>query len=264
LLGGLTDASSDLLCRYGGDEFAICTTRSETDARALAARIEDQVAVPVDIRGDHRRLTVSVGVAGGRRVEHRTTHASATVEDLISLASRDSTVVKKAKSATAVVATAGTGGRTAPRRWRRLALAAAAAAASFTLGVVEGAPVLHGLRALVRGPERAAPHVALPPHLSAPARSTADPHPAPRSAPAAAVPGYAVSIGIFRTGPEAIHVMHQVRSKGYVVYVVPLGAEFEVATSRLRFLIATGVAGALEILGFPARAVALGTNGEAK
>ncbi len=295
LLGSLTDPSTDLLCRYGGDEFAVATTRGEEGVRALAARIEDRVAVPVEMNGELGRLTVSVGVAGGRRVGRRwATHVPATVEDLIAAASRESTAVKKAKStiaaapaATAPVIEASVGheaqlraeetqvggpvapapARSAARGWRRAALGAAAVAASFTLGVVEGAPVLHQLGVLIRGRERAVPHVALAPHVSAPAPSPAAPPPAPPPAPAVArprlrAPGYAVSIGTFPTDPEATRVMHLVRSKGYVVYVVPRGPAFEVATSRLRFLIATGVADALEVLGYPAHRVALGTDGQ--
>ncbi len=98
LLGSVTDPATDLLCRYGGDEFAIATTRQEDDVRTLVERIQDTAVLPVEIRGTHSHVTVSVGVAGGRRVEGRKqTHAPATVEDLITLASRASTAIKEAK-----------------------------------------------------------------------------------------------------------------------------------------------------------------------
>jgi diguanylate cyclase (GGDEF)-like protein len=281
LLCDLIDPSADLLCRYGGDEFVIATTRRADDVRAFAARIQGQVAVPVDMNGDPRRLTVSVGVAGGRRAEgRRATHVSATVEDLIGLASRESTAVKKAKSTIAAAAVgtplpteavplvAPARARSTPTRWHRIMLGAVAAAASFALGVAESASVLHRLGALA--PRHEQPASALPPPAFAPARrpdalrkqegkiarasvnvehSVAEPH--------MPVPGYVVSIGTFATGLQATRTMRFVRSKGYVVFVVPRGAEFEVATSRLGRLVAIGVADALEDLGFPAHPVLL-------
>lgn len=98
LLQQCTDPMTDLLCRYGGDEFAIATTRPDADARALAARIQDVVRVPV--AGTDRRVTVSVGYAGGRRHDDREPgHAAATVDDLLALASRASTAAKASAGA---------------------------------------------------------------------------------------------------------------------------------------------------------------------
>ncbi len=97
LLGTLVDVSTDLLCRYAGDEFAIATTRPESDARALARRIQETVSLPVEIADATRYVTVSVGFAGGRRIEGRTaSHIAATVDDLLTLASRASTAAKEA------------------------------------------------------------------------------------------------------------------------------------------------------------------------
>lgn len=94
------DPTTDLLCRYGGDEFAIATIRSEEEARVLASRIEDVVVVPVGEAG--RPVTVSVGYAGGRRHEEREpNHAPATVDDLLALASRASTFAKASAAAAA-------------------------------------------------------------------------------------------------------------------------------------------------------------------
>jgi diguanylate cyclase (GGDEF)-like protein len=93
LLRRCTDPMTDLLCRYGGDEFAIATTRADDDARALAARIQEVVQVPV--AEQDRRVTVSVGYAGGRRHEDRGPgHPPSTVDDLLTLASRASTAAK--------------------------------------------------------------------------------------------------------------------------------------------------------------------------
>jgi IMP dehydrogenase len=96
LLGSIIASSTDLLCRYGGDEFAIASTRREDEARALAGHIQETILLPVEIGGINRRVTVSVGFAGGRRVEGRApAHIAATVEDLLTLASRASTATKE-------------------------------------------------------------------------------------------------------------------------------------------------------------------------
>ena len=87
------DPMTDLLCRYGGDEFAIATTRTHEEAHVLAGRIREVVQVPVN--DTDRRVTLSVGYAGGRRREEREPgHAAATVDDLLALASRASTAAK--------------------------------------------------------------------------------------------------------------------------------------------------------------------------
>lgn len=100
LLGGLVDPGMDLLCRYGGDEFAVATTRHEADARTLMQRIQDVVVLPVNAGAAARHVTVSVGIAGGRRAEGRKrAHIAATVDDLVTLASRASTAAKDAKRA---------------------------------------------------------------------------------------------------------------------------------------------------------------------
>jgi diguanylate cyclase (GGDEF)-like protein len=100
LLGGLVDANTDLLCRYGGDEFAIATTRNEPGARELLQRIQHVVVLPIALGKEALQVTASVGMAGGRRAEGRKrAHIAATVDDLIILASRASTAVKDAKRA---------------------------------------------------------------------------------------------------------------------------------------------------------------------
>ena len=96
LLSAALDPSTDFICRYGGDEFAIATTRRVEDATALAQRLRETVNLPVEIEGRQERVTASVGFAGGRRVEPRTAaHIAATVDDLLTLASRGSTLAKE-------------------------------------------------------------------------------------------------------------------------------------------------------------------------
>jgi IMP dehydrogenase len=108
LLGGLVDPQTDLLCRYGGDEFAIATTRQGAEARELMKRIQEVVVLPVDIGQESRQVTVSVGIAGGRRTEGRKrAHIAATVEDLLTLASHASTAAKETKRAAEPVARPG-------------------------------------------------------------------------------------------------------------------------------------------------------------
>ncbi|HET7263284.1 MAG TPA: GGDEF domain-containing protein [bacterium] len=98
LLGGLVRDRTDMLCRYGGDEFAIATTRREPEARELAERIQAAVVLPTDLTSGLNRVTASIGLSGGRRTEGRTrAHLGATIDDLLTLASRASTAAKDAK-----------------------------------------------------------------------------------------------------------------------------------------------------------------------
>ena len=107
---------TDLLCRYGGDECAIATTRRADDAHVLASRIESQMVIQVDLGDRVRNVTASVGVAGGRRTEGRKdTHAQAAVEDLLVLASRESTAVKKTKGTTTATAVSSSPQAVGPR-----------------------------------------------------------------------------------------------------------------------------------------------------
>jgi IMP dehydrogenase len=103
LLRQCTDPTTDVLCRWGSDKFAIATSRTGAAVPALAGRIGETVTIPV---GDAKPLTVSVGYAGGRRRATRTPgHAAATVNDLLALAGRAARLAKHTP--------AGDGGRVA-------------------------------------------------------------------------------------------------------------------------------------------------------
>lgn len=93
-LKGIIDPDQETLCRYGGDEFAIATTRTQEDAWALAEVIRERIQ-QIDPKVEGVRVAASIGVAGGKRAAPRPeAHPSATLDDLINLASRASTQAK--------------------------------------------------------------------------------------------------------------------------------------------------------------------------
>jgi IMP dehydrogenase len=89
------DPRRDLLCRYGGDEFAIATTRTQEEAWALAHQLHDAVA-KADYGPEELRVKMAVGIAGGKRHLPRPgSYPYANIGDLISWASRACTRAKK-------------------------------------------------------------------------------------------------------------------------------------------------------------------------
>jgi IMP dehydrogenase len=112
-LAAQVDPARDLLCRYGGDEFAILTTRPRDQAEALGHRALDAIA-SVEVPGGRPdlALSASLGIAGGKRTTERPdVHVGATIDDLITIASLQSTQAKIEKArvrAPLVEAAAGT------------------------------------------------------------------------------------------------------------------------------------------------------------
>lgn len=123
LLSSVVDLKTDLLCRYGGDEFAVATTRHEADAHVLMRRIERMLVIPVEALGPGRAVTASIGVAGGRRTHGRRAHVLATVEDILTLAGRASTAAKEGRRAAEPAPDAAGASRMPPRAEARLRLA---------------------------------------------------------------------------------------------------------------------------------------------
>ena len=89
VLGSGIDAAMEMVCRYGGDEFAIVSTRNADDAEALAKRLQERIAA-LNIEGMPEKVTTSWGMFGGRRTKEREDmHYAATLDDLITRASKN-------------------------------------------------------------------------------------------------------------------------------------------------------------------------------
>jgi diguanylate cyclase (GGDEF)-like protein len=82
------DPEFDVLVRYGGDEFAIGTQRDRDESDAFAELLEKRF--DGKMKGADEPVTFSTGVFGGRRHKEReNTHYAATVDNLISIASKN-------------------------------------------------------------------------------------------------------------------------------------------------------------------------------
>lgn len=83
------------LCRYGGDEFALLTDKCAESCKALAQNMLNKVK-------QHKfhintNISISAGIAGGKRRNPRKGNMYKTVTNLINLASLASTKAKKEK-----------------------------------------------------------------------------------------------------------------------------------------------------------------------
>ncbi len=91
------DSDSDVLCRYGGDEFAIGTIRGNEASEAFAEEAAREIE-SLDPPADDGRIEVSWGVKGGKRTKERDdVHFAATLDNLINLASKQAQAMKEGK-----------------------------------------------------------------------------------------------------------------------------------------------------------------------
>jgi diguanylate cyclase (GGDEF)-like protein len=103
VLRNLADSGLDSVCRYGGDEFCIATLRSAEQAETLASRIEQQVGGLRIPEAQDQTVTVAIGMRGGRRTREREhVHYTATLNNLINLASQDCIQKKAERKAKAI------------------------------------------------------------------------------------------------------------------------------------------------------------------
>jgi len=88
------DANLDFLCRFGGDEFAIASLRSISDAEEFGGQIAERIS-QIELQDVPEGVRSCFGVFGGRRTKERLdVHFAATMDDLINRASRNCTLAK--------------------------------------------------------------------------------------------------------------------------------------------------------------------------
>lgn len=96
VLQHLLDAEHDVLGRYGGDEFAVVTRRSPSDARTLATLLLEGISLADWPEGI--AVSASIGVAASRRCRQRVPDDMAgVVSELFNVASLASTRAKRAR-----------------------------------------------------------------------------------------------------------------------------------------------------------------------
>lgn len=100
------DPDLDFACRYGGDEFVIVSSRKAEDAIALADTLQERISrVRIPEMADS--VSGSYGMSGGRRSREREDiHYAATIDDLITRASKDCIAKKPGRTEAAVPAQA--------------------------------------------------------------------------------------------------------------------------------------------------------------
>lgn len=89
------DPNTDLLVRYGGDEFAIGTLRHRVDVEEMAEQMQTE-ASQLYFEETASPIGFSVGIYGGRRTRERDNmHYAATLDNLINRASQECMLQKK-------------------------------------------------------------------------------------------------------------------------------------------------------------------------
>lgn len=88
VVSGGIDPAREMACRYGGDEFAIVSLRRADSAEELARELRRRVSA-LEIDGVPEGVGVTYGISGGRRTREREDmHYAATIDDLITRASK--------------------------------------------------------------------------------------------------------------------------------------------------------------------------------
>lgn len=102
LLNEVINPKKDVLVRYGGDEFAIGTTRDPDETQSLLAKLAKK---SFSVDGVPTSVGYCFGIAGGKRTQEPSRdHVAATLDNLINLASKDCLKNKpKAKISQAVI-----------------------------------------------------------------------------------------------------------------------------------------------------------------
>lgn len=94
-----SDPDTDVVCRWGGDEFVIATLRRREEAGLLAHHISRSIAT-LHIPEVDMAISVSYGYQGGKRTREREqVHYAATVDNLINLASQECMMMKGTQTA---------------------------------------------------------------------------------------------------------------------------------------------------------------------
>ncbi len=88
---------TDVLVRYGGDEFAIASVRPREELEEFAEELKAHMD-ELRIEESPQPVTFSLGIHGGRRRREReNVHPSATLDNLINIASRNCQLAKQAR-----------------------------------------------------------------------------------------------------------------------------------------------------------------------
>lgn len=94
LLKECADPRTDVLVRYGGDEFAIGTVRPLEEAEGLRQTLMDRTE-EASVSEASEPVTFAVGLKGGKRTKEReSVHYAATLDNLINLASQECLALK--------------------------------------------------------------------------------------------------------------------------------------------------------------------------
>ncbi|HJP82601.1 MAG TPA: GGDEF domain-containing protein [Fimbriimonadaceae bacterium] len=97
MLSQAVEESTDVLVRYGGDEFAIGTIRNRADAESFAEMLKRKSS-EIFIGEAEDSVEFTIGIQGGKRTKERENiHYAATLDNLINLASKDCIAQKNAK-----------------------------------------------------------------------------------------------------------------------------------------------------------------------